>query len=137
MTGSLDNYWLGLAVAFGFPTFFSQFLAFILAIVAVAKRDFPKGSTLDRVRTAWVISMISATLTLGTVFVWSEIASFMFFFFGAGLWMLDTEVETGEEPPESESEAEPRRGPQYSRFGPSRQRPVAPGLVPRAAGRRA
>lgn len=135
MTGSLDNYWLGLAVAFGFPTFFSQFLAFILAIVAVAKRDFPKGSTLDRVRTAWVISMISATLTLGTVFVWSEIASFMFFFFGAGLWMLDTEVETGEEPPEPE--AEPRRGPQYSRFGPSRQRPVAPGLVPRAAGRRA
>uniref|UniRef100_UPI0039B86C4E hypothetical protein n=1 Tax=Albidovulum sp. TaxID=1872424 RepID=UPI0039B86C4E len=89
MTGSLDNYWLGLAVAFGFPTFFSQFAAFILAIVAIAKRDFPKGSTLDRVRTAWVISMISATLTLGTVFVWSEIASFMFFFFAAGLWMMD------------------------------------------------
>lgn len=131
MTGSLDNYWLGLAVAFGFPTFFSQFMAFILAIVAIAKRDFPKGSTLDRVRTAWVISMISATLTLGTVFVWSEIASFMFFFFAAGLWMMSVEVETGDA---AVPEAEPdrSRGPQYTRFGPSRQRPVAQGAIPRA-----
>jgi hypothetical protein len=134
MTGSLDNYWLGLAVAFGFPTFFSQFAAFILAIVAIAKRDFPKGSTLDRVRTAWVISMISATLTLGTVFVWSEIASFMFFFFAAGLWMMDAEVEAGDAPlPEAGPERP--RGPQYTRFGPSRQRPLAQGAIPRAHGR--
>jgi hypothetical protein len=134
MTGSLDNYWLGLAVAFGFPTFFSQFAAFILAIVAIAKRDFPKGSTLDRVRTAWVISMISATLTLGTVFVWSEIASFMFFFFAAGLWMMDAEVEAGDAPA-PEAGPERPRGPQYTRFGPSRQRPLAQGAIPRAHGR--
>jgi hypothetical protein len=113
MTGSLDNYWLGLAVSFGFPTFFSQFLAFILAIRAVAMRNFPKGSALDRVRQAWVTSMISATMTLGTVFVWSEIASFMFFFFAAGLWMLDVEVgEAGDaEPPPQK-----RRGPRFTRF---------------------
>lgn len=134
MTGSLDNYWLGLAVSFGFPTFFSQFAAFLLAIRTIAKRDFPKGSTLDRVRTAWVISMISATLTLGTVFVWSEIASFMFFFFGAGLWMLNAEVAT-DDGAAPEPEPERRRGPQYSRFVPSRQRPVAQGVASRVRGR--
>lgn len=133
MTGSLDNYWLGLAVAYGFPTFASLFAAYLLAVVAIARRKFPKGSALDQARLAWVTTMVSAMLTLGTVFIWSEIASFMFFFFAAGLWMLDAEVETGEAAP---AEAEVRRGLQYSRFDPSRQRPLATGLVPRAAGRR-
>lgn len=113
MTGSLDNYWLGLAVAFGLPTFLGQFLAFILAIRAIARRDFPEGSALDLARRAWIISMISATLTLGTVFVWSEIASFMFFFFGAGLWMLDAEF-TDAKPEESPP---PPGGVRYTRFG--------------------
>jgi hypothetical protein len=68
------------------------------------------------------------------VFVWSEIASFMFFFFAAGLWMMDAEVEAGDAPlPEAGPERP--RGPQYTRFGPSRQRPLAQGAIPRAHGR--
>ncbi len=130
MTGSLDNYWLGLAVAYGFPTFASLFSAYLLAVVAIARRNFPKGSALDRARIAWVTTMIGAILTLGTVFIWSEIASFMFFFFGAGLWMLDAEVAT-EDAAAPEPEPERPRGPQYSRFGPSRQRPVAQVRAPR------
>lgn len=142
MTGSLDNYWLGLAVAYGFPTFASLFAAYLLAIVAIARRDFPKGSVLDRARLAWVTTMVSATLTLGTVFIWSEMASFMFFFFGAGLWMLDAEVDAGDGPA-PEPEPERPRGPQYTRFGPSRQRPLVQGATPgrqrpaRAAGGKA
>jgi len=135
MTGSLDNYWLGLAVAYGFPTFASLFAAYLVAVVAVARRKFPKGSALDHARIAWITTMISAMLTLGTVFIWSEMASFMFFFFGAGVWMMNVEVSTDDTPP-PEPEPEQRRGPRFSRFGPSRQRPLGPGLVPRAAGRR-
>jgi hypothetical protein len=113
MTGSLDNYWLGLAVAYGFPTFFALFMSFVVAIVKIARRDFPRGSALDRARTAWITSMVSATLTLGTVFLWNEIASFMFFFFASGLWMLDAEVrKTGTPEPAPEE----RQGPRYTRF---------------------
>lgn len=93
MTGSLDNYWLGLALAYGVPAFLGLFLAFVIAIVKIARRDFPPESALDRARIAWVTSMVGATLTLGTVYIWNEIASFMFFFFGAGLWMLNAPVE--------------------------------------------
>lgn len=126
MTGSLDNYWLGLAVSYGFPTFFALFLSFVIAIVKISRRGFPRGSTLDRARIAWVTSMVSATLTLGTVFLWNEIASFMFFFFAAGLWMLDVEV--GEAGATTTPQPDERRGTRYTRFEhlphPVRGRPV-------------
>ena len=136
MTGSLDNYWLGLAVAYGFPTFASLFLANLLAVIAVSRRNFPKGTALDRARIAWMTTMISAMLTLGTVFIWSEMASIMFFFFGAGLWMLDAEVVTdATERLEPELEST-RRGLHYSRFESSRTRPLAQGVTPRSVQRR-
>lgn len=135
MTGSLDNYWLGLAVAYGFPTFASLFAAYLFAVVKVARKNFPKGSALDRARIAWVTTMISSMLTLGTVFIWSEMASFMFFFFATGLWMMDAEVAADGEVRPEPAEERPR-GPQYTRFDPSRRRPLAQGVA-RPAHRRA
>lgn len=137
MTGSLDNYWLGLAVSYGFPTFFALFLAFVIAIVKIARRDFPRGSTLDRARIAWITSMVSATLTLGTVFLWNEIASFMFFFFAAGLWMLDVKV--GEAGATVAPQPDERRGPRFTRFDHAPQTALArakaaPGAAPARLG---
>lgn len=136
MTGSLDNYWLGLAVAYGFPTFASLFFANLLAVVAIARRNFPKGTMLDRARIAWMTTMVSAMLTLGTVFIWSEMASIMFFFFGAGLWMLDAEVATEAAIPSEPEREAGRGGPVYSRFDSSRKRPMARGVMSRVEQRR-
>lgn len=93
MSGSMDNYWLGLAVSFGLPTFLSQFVAFIGGAIAIGRRPAPQDSQFALARFGWISGIISATLVLGTVFIWSEIASFVFFFFGAGVWMLDARVD--------------------------------------------
>lgn len=118
MSGSLDNYWLGLAVQFGLPTFAAQFAAFIGGAFVIGRKPVPPDGQFALVRFAWISGVISASLVLGTVFIWSEIASFVFFFFGAGVWMLDARVDEAS-PPDGQDN---RRQLVYSRFSDVRQR---------------
>lgn len=89
MSGSLDNYWLANALTFGVPAFAFLFAAMIGAMISAGRRDFRKGSDLANARLAWNITMTSIALTFGTVYVWGEMASLVFFMFGAGIWLLD------------------------------------------------
>ncbi len=118
MSGSLDNYWLGLAVQYGIPTFLSQFVAFIGAMHVIGRKSAPAQSRFADARFAWSTSIVSASLALGTVYVWNEISSFVFFFFGAGIWMIDAKVTQDE----AGAEEPARRLTMYSRFTEPRQR---------------
>jgi hypothetical protein len=121
MSGSLDNYWLGLAVQYGIPTFLSQFGAFIAAMVVVGRKPAPAQSRFADARFAWSTSIVSVSFALGTVYIWNEIASFVFFFFGAGIWMIDAKVTEEQTEPQTQA----RRTLMYTRFAEPRQRPLA------------
>lgn len=111
MTGSLDNYWLALALQFGLPTFLFCMAAFIVGMIRVGKRDFQPGSDLWNLQLTWVVTMVSLSLTLATVYIWNEVASLVFFFFGAGQFLIfATEQAARAEPVQG------RTGMQYTRF---------------------
>ena len=97
---SMDNFWLVLAVRYGLPGFVLFASAYIFGVVRVAHVALPPE--LHAIRRAWVICFVGLTFTLCTVHIWTSIYSFVFFMFGAGLWMLN--------PTTTSQKARPKRG---------------------------
>lgn len=86
-SGSMDNFWLVLAVRYGVPGFLLFTTAYFLGFFRVLCAHLP--DELHAPRRAWVICFIGLTFTLCTVHIWTSVFSFVFFLFGAGFWMLD------------------------------------------------
>ncbi len=118
-SGSMDNFWLVLAVRYGVPGFLFLAAGYAWGLVCVMRRDFAADAVLTQIRRAWVFTFVGLTFTLSTVHVWSSIYSFTFFMFGAGMWLLTaplaTKVGTAPTLPTVP-------GPRYSRFVTARQR---------------
>ena len=89
MTNSIDNYWLGMAIQFGLPALFFLALSVISAVWLAARKRFPEGSVEGNQRLGWIFTFISISLTLATVFIWSDASSAIYFVFGAGIWILN------------------------------------------------
>jgi len=89
MTNSIDNYWLGMAIQFGLPALFFLVLAVVSAVWLAARRRFDPEEEVSDQRLAWIFTFISISLTLATVFIWSDASSAIYFVFGAGIWMLN------------------------------------------------
>ncbi|MEO8529931.1 MAG: O-antigen ligase family protein [Deltaproteobacteria bacterium] len=89
MTNSIDNYWLGMAIQFGLPALFFLGVAVVSAIWLAARRRFDPEEEVSDQRLAWIFTFISISLTLATVFIWSDASSAIYFVFGAGIWMLN------------------------------------------------
>lgn len=120
MTGSLDNFWLAIALVFGVPAFAFLMGACVTAVVSIGKRKFEPDGALSNIRLGWGIMLVSLILTLATVYVWSEMASLVMFMIGCGVFLIDAqEGERGDPEPTSETG---RRGFVYSRFGQTRER---------------
>ena len=88
LTGSVDNFWLLNAMRHGVPGFLFMFGAMITVCWAICKADIPSVE-LRRWRTGYVITLIGLLVTLCTVHIWSEVAVFVFFFLGAGMWFTE------------------------------------------------
>ncbi len=129
MTGSVDNFWLFLAVRFGLPTFLFFFGAFVWAMIAVGWRDFRADPDLNLLRRAWIFTMTSTILVLATAAIWGEIYSMVLFMLGSGIWMLKTEVRVRADPTDDAPPQTPRQRAAlpYTRF------PTAP-AQPRVRG---
>lgn len=144
MTGSLDNFWLLLAVLYGLPTLIMFALAIFWALFAVGARDFSAHSDLLRSRQAWIFTMVSLILSLATVAVWDETYSLVMLVLASGLWMISVPTEQsaaapGPVIPSSASVPEPPRGGTvYTRFPApeSRGRGGPPGRANNAGRRR-
>ena len=93
-SGSMDNFWLVMAVRYGIPGFTLVALGYIVGVVKVMRRDFEGDLVLTQFRLAWVFTFLGLSFTLCTVHVWTNIYSFVFFFFGSGMWL--TIVKSGE-----------------------------------------
>lgn len=126
MTGSLDNFWLAIAVIFGVPAFLFLFSAVVFGLIGIGRRKFKPGGALDNTRLAWAITLISITLTLSTVFIWTEVASLVMFMIGSGVFLLHAqETEDGAAPVPVDTGRQPMG---YSRYAPemSRNSPAEP-----------
>jgi hypothetical protein len=110
-SGSMDNFWLVMAVRYGILGFLTVALAYALGLWAVMRRKLGGDARLLAQRRAWVFTFLGLAFTLSTVHVWTNIYSFVFFLFGAGLWLTEA-VPGGAAAPAPA----PAKAPRYSRF---------------------
>jgi hypothetical protein len=94
-SGSMDNFWLVMAVRYGIPGFALLAAGYLIALWKIGRRDFDGNRLLWQFRRAWVFSFVGLTFTLCTVHVWDTIYSLVFFMFGAGMWMLTVPADAG------------------------------------------
>ncbi len=108
LTGSVDNFWLLNAMRHGVPGFLFVFGTMLALCRAICKADIPSAE-LRRWRTGYIITVTGLVVTLCTVHIWSEVAVFVFFFLGAGMWFTEaaTRNADGEDAPPSGDLAPP------------------------------
>lgn len=85
---SMDNFWLVAAVRFGFPAAIFIMAGYLYVLFKVMFRKIDGDEELWRIRRAWVFSFMGLTFTLCTVHIWTNIYSFVFFMFAAGIWLI-------------------------------------------------
>ena len=106
-SGSIDNFWLVIALRYGVPGFVLFAATYLSGLLRVLFAPIPAENR--GLRLAWVICFTGLTFTLCTVHIWTSIFSYVFFLFGAGLWML--------EPAIVQSKTTPSRAPpRFTRF---------------------
>ena len=115
MTGSVDNFWLFVAVRFGLPAFILLSGAFVVAMIIVGRRDFSADPELCHLRRAWIFTLVSLMLVLATVAIWGEVYSMVLFMLGSGLWMTNTDPAPNV-PRTAVAGDEPKRLSRYTRF---------------------
>lgn len=115
-SSSMDNFWLLMAVRYGLPGFILLASGYLSALWRIGRRDFDGDQPLLKLRQGWMICMVGMTFTLTTVHIWGELYSFVFFFFGAGIWMLIVSPDTKKATTSSSQLAENMRtGPKHNR----------------------
>lgn len=87
-SGSMDNFWLVVAVRTGIPGFLFMTVGYVVVIFRMLRLNLSDTPELSHFRLAWAFTIIGLTFTLCTVHVWGSIYSFTFFIFGSGLWLL-------------------------------------------------
>jgi hypothetical protein len=87
-SGTVDNFWLVIALRFGIPGFLFLALGYAYLLYRVIRRDFEGNRTLAMFRRAWVFTFLGLSFALCTVHIWASIYSFVFFVLGAGVWLI-------------------------------------------------
>lgn len=103
-SGSMDNFWLVIAVRYGIPGWILLVSGYVFVIYKVMRRQFDNDRTLLLIRRAWVFTFLGLTFTLCTVHVWTNIYSFVFFMFASGMWLIAAEPGNGSAPAPAQSE---------------------------------
>lgn len=120
MTGSVDNFWLFVAVRFGLPALILLAGAFLVAMILAGRRDFSVDPEIYPLRRAWIFTLVSVVLVLATVAIWGELYSLVLFTLGSGMWFLTVDPNRMATRPVV-TEAEPERSSRYTRFGGTKQ----------------
>ncbi len=94
VSGSMDNFWLVLAVRYGIPGMMVLTIGFLAGLFRVMAVSLKGDEQLINIRRAWVFTMVGLSFTLATVHIWTNIYSFVFFIFGAGMWLLSADPNT-------------------------------------------
>ena len=84
-TGSIDNFWLSTAVAYGIPTTVFLFLAVALHLLKVIAAPIADEQTSD-IRTGHLIAVAALIFLLTTVHLWGPASVMVMTYLGAGAW---------------------------------------------------
>ena len=116
-SASVDNYWLLTGMRFGIPGFLTIAFAWFWTLWKIGRLDFAGDASLKRTRLAWVFTFVALALTLCTVHIWSATYSYVYFLFGAGMWLFDARPGQLTTPSGEGEEAPVRSAGRYTRFG--------------------
>ena len=114
-SASVDNYWLLMSMRFGILGFLTIAFAWLWTLWHLGRKDFAGDAALERTRLAWMFTFTALALTLCTVHIWSATYSYVYFLFGAGMWLFDAEPGDKDAPPPQEGR--PQASSAYTRFG--------------------
>lgn len=87
LKSSVDNFWLLNTMRYGIPGFLLLALGYFGALWQIGRRNLSASPRLVNLRLAWVITFSGLGFTLCTVHIWNNAYSFVFFMFGAGMWL--------------------------------------------------
>lgn len=90
-SGSVDNFWLVMAMRYGYPGFALIAAGYAHALYVVGRRPLTQGTAQANLRLGWMIMFIGLSFTLSTVHVWTSIYSAVFFLLGAGMWLANAD----------------------------------------------
>lgn len=93
-SSSIDNFWLVTAIRYGFPGAILLILGYGAAVAQIMRRNLEGDVLLGQFRQAWVFTFLGLAFTLSTVHIWTNIYSFVFFMFGAGMWLIQTPAQS-------------------------------------------
>lgn len=86
-SGSIDNYWLVMAIRYGIPGFLLIAFAYLDAMFRIGRRKLTPGSRTSNLRLAWMLTFIGLSFTLTTVHIWDAVFTYVFLLLGAGMWI--------------------------------------------------
>lgn len=86
--GSVDDFWLVMAMRYGIPGFLLLAIGYFWALVEVGRRNLSFSARAMQLRQAWMITFCGLSFSLVTVHVWTSVYSFVFFLFGTGMWLM-------------------------------------------------
>ncbi len=86
-TGSVDNFWLVMAMRNGIPGFLLIIGGYFAGLIRIGRRDLSAAPVVEKFRLAWMITFCGLSFTLCTVHIWTAIYSFVFFMFGSAMWL--------------------------------------------------
>lgn len=115
-SGSMDNFWLVVAVRYGIPAFVLLAVGYISGLYRIMRRNFEGDIRLTLIRLAWVFTFLGLSFTLSTVHIWTNIYSFVFFIFGAGVWLISAPVHDDADQNPTPKNNEPQSTSPYTRF---------------------
>ncbi len=89
---SVDNFWLLTALRYGLPAFILMSLSWLSLWCAIAWRN-GLDQRASSCRTAYLMCMATFVFVGSTVHFWGATYAWLFFLSGAGVWLLDVEVD--------------------------------------------
>lgn len=92
MTGSIDNYWLAMAIIHGLPASMAMFLTYMILMIGAGRGKLKRDSDLYYARVAATFVLVSLTLTIATVAIWGEVLSAVYFLLGSFAFLLQKDV---------------------------------------------
>lgn len=122
ISASVDNFWLNMAMLGGVPVI----VALLFIVASMMRWVHRRGPGIEqrerwRARMAWGVTIVVFCLQGITVHYWSQLYMLLFFLFGLGAWMADTDVGFAPRPASAGSNRMAKRTPP-----PARQRPMRP-----------
>jgi O-antigen ligase len=85
-SGSVDNFWLVIAMRYGLPGFLLLGGALALLMAGILRQ--PMIGAAAELRTGYAIGWVALSLVLCTVHIWDAVAAFVSFYFGAAASFL-------------------------------------------------